>query len=121
VLDEQDRHALDAQLPEQLGERLLFRIAQSCRRLVQQQQHRIARERARDLDHALTPERQAAGGLVQLPGKSHPLDLARRLGQQLRFLGALQPQHCRDRALAPAQCAPARRLHTDMPPIRFTC
>ncbi|TAN54727.1 MAG: ATP-binding cassette domain-containing protein, partial [Betaproteobacteria bacterium] len=34
--------------------------------LAEQQQHRVARERARDLDHALAAERQAARRLVQV-------------------------------------------------------
>ena len=43
---------------QQRGEPLLLHVAQSGRRLVEQQQHRIDAQRARDLDDALLAERE---------------------------------------------------------------
>ena len=103
MLDEQDAHALAAQAPQQIGERLLFGVAQARRGLVEQQEHRVGRQRARDLDQALLAQRQAARGFVQVLGQSHALDLASGLGQEARFLGAVDAQHRLHRVLAPAQ------------------
>ena len=59
------------------GQRLLLEEAQSRRRLVEQQQRRIGRERAGDLDDPLLAERQAARLVEHVLGQADALDLAR--------------------------------------------
>src|SRR5262245_65362384 len=54
---------LGSQRAQQLGQRELLLSPQASRRLVEQQQHRIRCERARDLEQALVAERQIAGKL----------------------------------------------------------
>ena len=98
VLHQQHRHAAVAQLPQQGREPLLLHVPQAGGRLVEQQQHRIDAERARDLDDALLAERQAAGELVDLVAEADALDLARRFGEQARLIGAVEPEHAGDRA-----------------------
>ena len=85
------------------GEPLLLQMPQSGGRLVEQQQHRVDAQRARDLDDALLAEREAAGELVDLVAEADALDLARRFRQQFRFVGAVEPQHAGDRAGMAAQ------------------
>ena len=103
VLHQQHRHAAVAQLPQQRGELLLFHVPQSGGGLVEQQQHRIDAQRARDLDDALLAERQAAGQLIDLVGEADALDLARRFRQQFGLIGAVEPEHAGDRAGMAAQ------------------
>ena len=60
------------------GQLALFQMAQAGGRLVEQQQHGIEAQRARDLDDAQLAERQAAGGRCMCWAEAHALDLARR-------------------------------------------
>ena len=90
-------------LAQQRGEPLLFHVPQSGRRLVEQQQHRVGAERARDLDDALLAERERARGLVDLVGEADALDLARGFGEQLRLVGAVEAEHAGERAGMAAQ------------------
>ena len=58
VLDQEHGHPFAFELAQQRGELLLLEKAQTCGRLVQQQQRRIGRERTRDLDDALAAEQR---------------------------------------------------------------
>ena len=111
-----------AQLAQQIGQRLLFQIAQTGGRFIEQQQAGIGRQRAGDLDDALLPQGQTAGGIEQMLAQTDPLDLPCRLGQQARLLGALEMQsrrraHPAGRASArqwrhsPARSSPAAGAH----------
>ena len=82
---------------------LLFHVPQARGRLVEQQQHRIGAERARNLDDALLAERQAAGQLMHPVAKPDALDLPRGLRQQALLVGAVEPQQAGDRARVAAQ------------------
>src|SRR5207249_9967461 len=53
-----------ADLEQELGEHLRVRRVQSRRRLVQEQERRLEREGARELETLLRAERQVAGGLA---------------------------------------------------------
>ena len=86
-----------------VGEPLLLHVPQSGGGLVEQQQDRVDAQRARDLDDALLAERQAAGELIDLVAEPDALDLARRFGQQFRFVGPVEPQHAGDGAGMAAQ------------------
>ena len=91
------------QLPQQRGEILLLEIAQAGRRLVEEQQHGIGGERARDFDDALLAERQAARRVVKVRGEAHARNRARSLGARARFLGAIERKRRADDACAAAQ------------------
>ena len=108
---------------QQLGERVLFRPAQTGGRLVEDDQRRIGGKRARDFENALAAERQIAGEVVGLGAEPDALELAQRLETRARFLG-------RDRAAtrrreSPRGCADRRRAATlsisDMLERSFTC
>ena len=71
-------------LAQQLRKPLLLHMPQSGRGLVQQQQHRVDAQRARDLQHALLPERQVAGELIALFASP-----TRSIGDPLRRTTAL--------------------------------
>ena len=79
-------------LRSSVAERLLLLAAQAGGRLVEHEQHRVGGERARDLEHALGAERQAAGQLVRAVAEADAVELALRLGEDLGFLGAVEPQ-----------------------------
>ena len=64
---------------QQLGQRLLLQAAQARGRLVQHDQQRTRRKRARDFQYALLPEREIAGELVRLVGKTDTRQFAHRL------------------------------------------
>ena len=83
------------------AERLLLLAAQAGGRLVEHQQHRVGGQRARDLEDALGAQRQAAGQLVRAVGQADALELAQRLGADLRFLA-------RGPAAARRRSSPAR-------------
>ena len=107
VLDDQDRHALLAQLAQQVGERHLLLAAQAGGRLVEHQQHRVGGQRARDLEDALRAQRQAAGQFVRAVAEADAVQLALRLLQDLALL-ACGPAAARPRARRSA-CANGRR------------
>ena len=110
-------------LPQQLGQRLLFQVAQAGGRLVEQQQAGIGGQRAGDLDDALLAERQAAGGLEHVLAEADALDLAGGLGEQAVLLGAVEAQRRGDeRPCWPRRWAPmATFSSTDIWPSRRTC
>ena len=60
VRDEDDRDALGAQAPDEPEERLDLVLGERARRLVEDQDARVDRERPRDLDHLLLVGPQAA-------------------------------------------------------------
>ena len=64
VLDQEDRHAAIADAPDQLDQLALLARVHPGRRFVEQQQLRLARERARDLEPALHPVGQVARVLL---------------------------------------------------------
>src|SRR6202165_2183089 len=65
-------------------------------RLLEQQQHRVDAQRAGDLDDTLLAERQAARERIDLVAKADAFDLARRLRQQFRLVGAVETEHAGD-------------------------
>ena len=64
VLDQQDRETGAGELDEQLGELGGLGLVESGRRLVEQHHARLRGERARQLDEALGPGREAVDALV---------------------------------------------------------
>jgi hypothetical protein len=92
VLDQQDRHAFAAQAAEQLAEGFLLLVAQAGGRLVEQQQAGVGAQRAGNFENALLAQRQAAGLQVQGVTEADPFQLAPRLAEQARLLGAIQAQ-----------------------------
>ena len=105
VLDQQHADALAADFAQQPRQRLLFADAQAGRRLVEQQQHRIEAERARDLDQPQLAQRQRAGRLERDIGEADAVELTLRVGEQQRFLGAIEVE---DRAQQPGAAAQMR-------------
>src|SRR6266849_1743978 len=103
VFHQQHRHAAVAQLTQQACEPLLFHMAQSRGRLVQQQQDRVDAQRAGDLNDALLAERQAAGEGVDLVAEADALDLARRFRQQLCLVSAVEAEHAGEGACMATQ------------------
>ena len=122
VLDQQHRHALALQLAQQRGELLLLEIAQARSRLVEQQQRRVGRQRARDLDDALLAERQAAGRVVQM-GARPQRSIARAASARVRASSARSSRNAAPITPArPRRYAPSATLSSTL--IRgtsFTC
>ena len=93
-------------LIQQRAERFLLLVAQAGGRLVEHQQRRVGRERARHLEHALRAQRQVAGQLVRAPAQADAFELRTRFGQQRRFSPAVEAQAA---VITPARRARARR------------
>ena len=92
VLDQHDGHAFAAQGAQQIGQGSFLQSAQSRGGLVQDDDDRIGRERARDFQQALLAEREVAGKLAEFVGKPDALELADRLGAGGALLGAIEPK-----------------------------
>jgi hypothetical protein len=74
VLDEEDRDAGVADLPDELGQHgRLVRVG-ACRRLVEEQQPRLGGKRAGDLETALRAVGQLSGQRVRLRRQADPLE-----------------------------------------------
>ena len=91
VLDEQDRHAEAlAQRLDQPAHRLLLGRVHACHRLVEQQQARLGRQRARDLEPALIAVGQALGLLVDAVADAEDLEQLARALVDRSLLGQVQ-------------------------------
>src|SRR5690349_2582969 len=74
VLDQKDRDALARDLPDDAGEPLALSRGQSRRRLVEQDQARLACKRARDLEKPALAERERADVGLALPAQADERD-----------------------------------------------
>ncbi len=83
---------LGSQRSQQLGQRKLLLPPQSRRRLVEQEQHRIGRQRARDLEQALVAERQIAGKLERPIAEADACELLQGFVPRPGFFGLVEPQ-----------------------------
>ena len=95
MFHQQHAHALRTQFAKQRGERALLGDAQAGGGLVEQQQPRIERERACDLDETHLAERERARRFVRMFGQTDARNLSARFGEKLGLFVAIQP---RDRA-----------------------
>ncbi len=100
MFDDQDRDSIGTQATQQLPEGRFLLTPQAGRRFIENQQHWIGRQRAGDLQDALSSERQAAGLLMGAIGQTDARKLAHRLVMDLLLLSAIQPQSGRQHAAA---------------------
>ena len=75
-----------------LGERLLLLPAQAGGGLVQHQQHRIGRQRPRDLKQPLIAERQVSGQFERPVAQADAAELGERFLARPRLFAAIEPQ-----------------------------
>src|SRR6202043_3100033 len=110
MLDQENAESGSPQPAEEIGEPLLFEMAQSGRRLVEQQQNRVRAERARDFEQALAAERQRACGIENMPAQSDGFEPAQSLMAQARFFRTVEAQRRRQGARVSAQMVPERSV-----------
>ena len=103
MLDQQDGHSFALQRAQERGKLLLLGVAQSGRRLVEQEKPRIGREGPRNFDQALLPERERSRRGMQMRGEPDPTDLKRRFVHRARLLPPIEPQRGANEPGAAAQ------------------
>ena len=96
MLDQDDRDAAVRQQADQRLQTLDLAMRQTRRRLVEQQQPWLERERARDLEPALVAERQIARLLRRVVGETDEVEQLARLRAERALLA------CRSAAAAAA-------------------